>query len=81
MIASLIVRESLVLTAFGIALGCFGAWVGARLISGLLFNTAPSDPAAYVATIVLLTTVALVASYVPARRAMRLDATIAMRGD
>ena len=81
MIASLIVRESLVLTAFGIALGCFGAWVSARLISGLLYDTAPSDPIAYVTTIVLLTVVALVASYVPARRAMRLDATIAIRGD
>ena len=81
MIASLVVRESLQLAAAGIVIGCLGAWAGARLISGMLFDTAPADPAAYVATIAALTVVAFAASYVPARRATRLDATIAMRGD
>ena len=81
MIASLIVRESLLLASAGLAIGCAGAWAGGRLIKGLLFNTPQLDPLAYGATIVLLTAVAMAASFFPARRATRLDPTIAMRGD
>jgi predicted permease len=81
MIASLIVRESLLLAGAGLVLGCAGAWAGGRLIKGLLFNTPQMDPLAYGVTITLLTTVAMAASFFPARRATRLDPTIAMRGD
>jgi ABC-type antimicrobial peptide transport system permease subunit len=69
------------LIAAGIAIGCVGAWGVTRLIRGQLFDTPMLDPLAYGATISLLVVVALVASYVPARRAMRLDPTIAMRGE
>jgi putative ABC transport system permease protein len=81
MIASLVIRESLWLAAAGLAIGCLGAWAAGRLIKELLFNTAQSDPLAYAATIALLVGVALAASFFPARRATRLDPTIAMRGD
>jgi putative ABC transport system permease protein len=81
MIASLVFRESLTLTALGIMLGCFGAWAGARLIRGMLFDTSTGDPIAVAATIVVLTAVALVATYLPARRATRLDPAIAIRGE
>jgi ABC-type antimicrobial peptide transport system permease subunit len=81
MIASLIVRESLLLAGAGLVLGCAGAWAGGRLIKGLLFNTPQMDPLAYGVTITLLTTVAMAASFFPARRATRLDPTIAMRGE
>ncbi len=81
MIAALVVRESMTLAAVGVAIGCAGAWGGARLIRGLLFDTGPGDPVPYLVTIGLLATVALIATYLPARRAIRLDPTIAMRGD
>jgi len=80
-VASLVVGESLRVAGVGVVLGCFGAWAGARLIRGMLFDTGPGDPAPYVVTILVLTVVSLLASYVPARRASRLDATIAIRGD
>ena len=80
-VASLIVGESLRLAAGGVVVGCLGAWVGARLIRGMLYDTGPADPLPYVVTIAVLTLVSLLASYVPARRASRLDATIAIRGD
>ena len=81
MIAVLIVKESMWLTGIGILLGCAGAWGSAHLIRSLLFQTGPADPVAFASTIGVLTIVALVATYLPARRATRLDATIAMRGD
>lgn len=81
MIASLVMRESLALAGVGVVVGCAGAWASGRLIQGLLFDTGKADPLAYAATIVLLVAVALAASFFPARRATRLDPTIAMRGD
>ena len=80
-VATLVVGESLRVAAVGIALGCFGAWAGARLIRGMLYNTGAADPLSYTITILLLASVSLIASYLPARRASRLDATIAIRGD
>ena len=80
-IASTIFRESLIMIAAGVLLGCLGAWGSARLVRGLLFDTGTTDPAAYVATVTLLVGVALVATWFPARQAMRLDPTIAMRGE
>ena len=80
-VAALVVGESLRVAVLGVILGCFGAWAGARLIRGMLYDTAATDPLPYAITIALLAIVSLVASYVPARRASRLDATIAIRGD
>jgi ABC-type lipoprotein release transport system permease subunit len=51
----------------------------ARLIAKLLFGTAPLDPLTFTATPVLLAIVALAASYLPARRAMRVDLMLALR--
>ncbi len=81
MIASLVVRESLTLAAIGTAVGCLGAWGAARLIRDQLFDTPAIDPVAYSATVFLLVAIALIASWVPARRATKLDPTIAMRGE
>jgi putative ABC transport system permease protein len=80
-IVSLILRESAVVLGTGAVLGAGAAWGAARLIRGLLFNTAITDPNAYGIAIALLASVALVAAYVPARRAMMLDPVIALRGD
>ncbi|HMA25101.1 MAG TPA: FtsX-like permease family protein, partial [Gemmatimonadaceae bacterium] len=81
MIASLVFRESAILTGVGIVVGCAGAWEGARLIRDLLFQTNPADVSVYAPTILVLVGIAVVATYIPTRRAMRLDPTIAMRGE
>jgi ABC-type antimicrobial peptide transport system permease subunit len=81
MIASLVVRESLILTGIGILVGCGGAWAGARLIRDLLFLSGPVDLTVYMPNVVVLLGFAMLATYVPARRATRLDPTVAMRGD
>jgi predicted permease len=72
-IATMLMRESLIVAALGAVAGVAGAVAGARLIRNLLFETGVADPAAYAATIVLLTITALVATYVPARAAMRMS--------
>jgi predicted permease len=81
MIASLVFRESLVLTGVGIVVGCACAWEGARLMHDLLFQTEPVDFTVYVPTVVVLLGISLAATYIPTRRATRLDPTIAMRGE
>jgi putative ABC transport system permease protein len=80
-IVALILRESASVVTVGVVAGALGAWGAARLIRTMLFDTPVVDPATYLATIALLAGVALVAAYLPARRAMRLDPAIAMRGE
>jgi putative ABC transport system permease protein len=80
-IASMLLRESLIVTGVGIVAGGAAAYGAASLIRGLLFNTSLTEPTIYVGTIALLTSAAVGATLLPARRAMRLDPTIAMRGD
>jgi ABC-type antimicrobial peptide transport system permease subunit len=65
----------------GIALGTAASLGVARLIASLLFNTSPSDAATFSAMITVLFFVALVAGYIPARRAARISPTIALRAD
>jgi ABC-type antimicrobial peptide transport system permease subunit len=68
------------LTGAGVIVGLFGATFATRLLSGLLYGTPRNDPLVYVAVSVTVIVVALVASYVPAWRAARVDPTIALRG-
>jgi len=63
------VRHGLVLTGLGIAIGLVAALGLTRLMSSLLFGTGPLDPATYIAVLFVLTLAAVLASYVPARRA------------
>ena len=58
-----------------------GSLVVARLIASLLFDTAPTDPQTFATMVVLLGAVALLAGYLPARRASRIDPIIALRAD
>ena len=80
-IASMLLRESLIVTGAGVVAGSGAAFGAASLIRGLLFDTTLVEPVVYATTVGLLTAAALGATFVPARRAMRLDPTIAMRGD
>jgi ABC-type antimicrobial peptide transport system permease subunit len=76
-----IVRRGGVLAVFGAGLGTAGALASARLAAGLLYGVPPNDPATLVAVIGLLSGVALLACYLPARRAARIDPAVALRSD
>ena len=74
-----ILRDTLELAIIGIALGTVASWMVARLLRSQLFGVSATDPATFVAMIVLVTAVALVSGYLPARRASRIDPTAAFR--
>jgi predicted permease len=74
-----VIRKTLRLAFIGIGAGLAGSLVVARFIASLLFGTAPTDPQAFAMTAVLLAAVALLAGYLPARRASRIDPIIALR--
>ena len=78
-IARLILRQGLWKGGIGVALGLLGAAVLSRSMTALLFNVQPTDPAVYGSVSLLLMAVALLASYLPARRAARIDPLIALR--
>ncbi len=75
----MILREGLALAAVGIALGFGLALATTRIMAGFLYGVSPADPVTFVAVSCVLAAVALLASYVPARRAMRVDPMIALR--
>ena len=75
----LVVGEGARLAAAGVAVGLAASLAITRLLSSLLFGVTATDPVTFAALAVLLTVVALAASYIPARRAMRLDPNIALR--
>jgi predicted permease len=78
-VLKLVVGHGLRLTLTGIAIGLAGALALTRLMSSLLYQTSATDPVAFVVSALLFTSVALVASYLPARRATRIDPTEALR--
>jgi putative ABC transport system permease protein len=80
-ILNLMLKESLAVVGAGIVLGGVGATLAAGLIRALLFDTTMLDPMAYLVTMALLSAAALTATWLPARRALRLDPTIAIRDD
>jgi predicted permease len=63
----------------GLVLGVVAAWLGTRALTGILFGTSPTDPVVFAAVIVTLALVASVASYLPARRAARVDPIVVLR--
>lgn len=75
----MIIGEGLMLSLAGLALGLIGAWSVGRAGASLLFGVTASDPLTFTTVSLLLTAVAIAASYVPARRAMRVDPIVALR--
>jgi predicted permease len=77
----LIVGQAVGLAVIGVAIGLAGAFALTRVIRALLFNTNPLDVPTFVASAAVLLAIAALSSYLPARRALRVDPTIAMRTD
>ncbi|MGH9673891.1 MAG: ADOP family duplicated permease [Bryobacteraceae bacterium] len=75
----LVLGQGLALAGLGLAIGLAAAVTGTRLLTTMLFRVQPNDPVVYLAVAVLLGVVALVASYVPARRASKIDPLTALR--
>lgn len=80
-IFSLVVGYGLRLTAAGVAVGLLCAFATMRLMKSMLVGVKPEDPATFVAMAVLFTMIAGAASWLPARRAARLDPTVALRDE
>jgi putative ABC transport system permease protein len=75
----LVLGDGAKLAFFGIAIGIAGATALTRVMTSLLFEVKPTDPTTFSLVTILLGIVALVACYIPARRAMRLDPMVALR--
>ena len=78
-ISGLVLRQGLWKGGIGVVLGLMGAALLSKYMTTMLFNVKPTDPAVYGAVSVVLISVALLASYLPARRAARIDPLIALR--
>jgi predicted permease len=78
-IVRLILRHGMSVALIGVAAGLAGAFVLSRFMRSLLFGVGPADPVTFAAVSLLLMTVALVASYIPARRAARIDPMVSLR--
>jgi putative ABC transport system permease protein len=76
-----VVGRGLILTVIGIAIGVGAALASTRVLTTLLYEVKPSDPSTYAVIAVVLGAVALLASYIPARRATRVDPLTALRAE
>jgi ABC-type antimicrobial peptide transport system permease subunit len=80
-IAGLILKQGLWKAGVGVVIGLIGAFLLSGSMSALLFQVQPRDPPVYTAVPLVLIVVALLASYLPARRAARIDPLIALRDE
>ena len=80
-IARMVVGQGLKLTAIGVAIGVAGALVATRWLAGMLYGVTATDPAIFVAVPLLMGAVELLACWLPARRAMRVDPMTALRSE
>jgi ABC-type antimicrobial peptide transport system permease subunit len=76
-----VLSGTLRLALVGIAAGAVASLVVSRAIAALLFNTAPSDPVTFAAMVLLIGAVAVLAGYLPARRASRINPMVALRNN
>ena len=76
---AMVLRQSLTVVAIGIAVGLLAAFAGTRLLASLLYGVGANDLFTYASVVLLLGAAASLASYIPARRAMRVDPMVALR--
>ena len=77
----LVLGQGVRLAAIGVVLGLIGAFGVTRYLRTILYNVTPTDPASFAGVAGFLTLVAIIASYVPARRAMAVDPLVALRNE
>jgi predicted permease len=77
----LMLRQGMTLVIIGLAIGALAALGVTRVVAGLLYGITPGDPVSYLVAVTLFVAVTLVASYLPARRAARVDPTVALRAE
>jgi len=75
----MILQQSMIIIGIGLTIGLFGAFVLTRWMGSLLYNVGAHDVSIYGLVLVVLATAGLIASYLPARRAMAVDPVIALR--
>ena len=80
-VVRLMVRRGMTPVAIGLGVGIIAAALFSRLLSTLLFETSSTDPATFAVVAVVLAGASLLASYLPARRAARIDPTTTLRGE
>jgi predicted permease len=80
-ILRLIMQRGMLLTGTGLAIGFLAALALGRVLAGLLYGITPTDPATLLTVALFLAAVAMLATYLPARRAARLDPTVALRAE
>jgi putative ABC transport system permease protein len=82
-VLGMIIRQGMMLTLIGLGIGVIGAYLLTRLLAsvlpGVLFGVGPNDPITFIALSIVLALVTLLASYIPARRATRVDPMVALR--
>jgi ABC-type antimicrobial peptide transport system permease subunit len=77
----MILRQGLLVALLGAALGCLIALGASALLESVLFEASPRDPVVFIAVLVTIFGAALLASLVPAARAMRVDPVVALRAE
>jgi putative ABC transport system permease protein len=80
-VIALVVGHACMLVASGVVIGSVAAWYLSAAAQAFLFNIEPTEPRAFIASVVTLVVAALVASGIPARRAASLDPMIALRAE
>jgi predicted permease len=80
-VVRLVVTDGLRLAGMGVAIGAVIAFAASKWVKPLLFNVSPTDPTVFTLVVVTLVAVAMAASWVPARRASRVDPNVALRAD
>jgi putative ABC transport system permease protein len=75
----LVLKQGLILVAIGVSLGLTGAFLVTRVLGGLLYGVTATDPLTFISLPLLLVGIALIASYIPARRATKVDPMVALR--
>jgi putative ABC transport system permease protein len=80
-ITTMIVRNGTLLACAGVAIGLAAAFLLTRLVAGSLYGVGPTDPLTFVCAPVALVSIAVLASYIPARRAANVDPMVTLRQD